>query len=134
MYTLYTQQITQDGLLQRQCMVTLSISYVSGTLIGTPGINILLYHAQGLSLKFTTIHARAWKNKLRAVKPENQVEVYQTLSLLAKETDVSVFQKRLSSFIQLWMPIESNFVTYFMQYYQNQTGMYNAGNLKQQLI
>ena len=59
------------------------------------------------------------KNKLRAVKPENQVEVYQTLSLLAKETDVSVFQKRLSSFIQLWMPIESNFVTYFMQYYQN---------------
>ena len=36
-----TQQITQDGLLQRQYMVTLSISYASGMLIGTPGI---MYH------------------------------------------------------------------------------------------
>ena len=39
------------------------------------------------------IHTRAWKKKLRAVKPVNQVEMYQTLSVLAKEIDVSVFQK-----------------------------------------
>ena len=65
---------------------------------------------------------RAWKNKLRTAKPENQVELYQTLSVLARELDVSVFQKRLSSFIQLWMPIEPDFVKYFIQYYQNRAG------------
>ena len=68
------------------------------------------------------VHTRAWKNKLRAVKPENQVEMYQTLSVLAKEIDVSVFHKRLSSFVQLWMPIEPDFVRYFSQYYQHRAG------------
>ena len=38
--------------------------------------------------------------------------MYQTLSVLAKEIDPSIFQKRLSSFTQLWMPIESDFVKY----------------------
>ena len=69
------------------------------------------------------MHTRAWKNKLRAVRPENQVEMYQTLSVLAKEIDPSIFQKRQSSFIQLWMPIESDFVKYFMQYYQSRAGI-----------
>ena len=47
------------------------------------------------------------------------MELYQTLSVLAKEVDVSISQKRLSSFVQLWMPIEPDFVKYFTQYYQN---------------
>ena len=62
------------------------------------------------------------KNKLRTVKPENQMEMYQTLNVLTKEVDVSIFQKRLSSFVQLWMPIEPDFVKYFTQYYQNRAG------------
>ena len=71
---------------------------------------------------YVHVHNRAWKNKLRMVKPENQVEMYQTLSVLVKELDVSVFQKRLSSFVQLWMPIEPDFVKYFTQHYQNRAG------------
>ena len=44
------------------------------------------------------VRNRAWSNKLRAVKPENQVEMYQTLSVLAKELDVPVFQKQFKQF------------------------------------
>ncbi len=43
--------------------------------------------------------AIAWKNKLRSLKAENQVEIYQTLSILAKETDPSVFQMQMKNFI-----------------------------------
>ena len=57
------------------------------------------------------------------MKPENQVEIYQSLSILAKETDPSVFQKQMSNFIQLWLPIESDFVKYFMRHYQNRAGI-----------
>lgn len=67
---------------------------------------------------------RAWKNKLRTVKPENQVEIYQILSILATEIDPSVFEKRMNSFIQIWMPVEPDFVKYFMQNYQNRAGSY----------
>ena len=67
-------------------------------------------------------YTRAWKNKLRAVKPENQVEMYQILSVFAKELDPSVFQKGVSSFIQLWIPIEPDFVKYFILNYQNRAG------------
>ncbi len=66
---------------------------------------------------------RSWKNKLRAVKTENQVEMYQTLSVLAKEIDQTVFQKRMRSFVELWMPVELEFIKYFTQYYQNRAGM-----------
>ena len=57
------------------------------------------------------------------MKPENQVEIYQSLSILAKETDPSVFQKQMSNFIQLWLPTESDFVKYFMRHYQNRAGI-----------
>ena len=70
---------------------------------------ILMYTCANVLIKLgtcLTITCRAWKNKLRTVTPENQVEIYQTLSILAKEMDPSVFQKQMSSFIQLWLPIE----------------------------
>ena len=38
------------------------------------------------------------------VKSENQVEIYQTLTVLAKQTDVALLQKRQSNFTKLWMP------------------------------
>lgn len=66
--------------------------------------------------------SRAWKNKLKSVKPENQMEIYQTLSILAKEVDPSVFQKQMDNFIKLWLPHELNFVQYFIQNYQNRAG------------
>ncbi len=68
--------------------------------------------------------ARVWKNKLRSVKAENQVEIYQTLSILAKEINPSVFQMQMKNFIQLWLPRESDFVKYFVQTYQNRAGIY----------
>ena len=57
------------------------------------------------------------------VKSENQVEIYQTLTVLAKETDVALFQKRQSNFTKLWMPIEPEFITYFTKYYENRAGI-----------
>ncbi len=51
------------------------------------------------------------------------MEIYQTLSILAKEVDPSVFQKQMDNFIELWLPHEIDFVQYFMQNYQNRAGI-----------
>lgn len=79
-------------------------------------------HAVMCSVYNLVLIYRAWKNKLRTVKPENQVEMYQTLSVLAKETDAALFHQRLSSFILLWTPIEPEFMTYFSKYYEKRAG------------
>ncbi len=45
------------------------------------------------------------------------------MSVLAKEIDQTVFQKRMRNFVELWMPVEFEFIKYFTQYYQNRAGM-----------
>lgn len=73
---------------------------------------------------FNCMHVyRAWKNKLKSTKSENQVELYQTLSLLMNELDPVVFQERIKKFKALWLPIEIDFITYFKQYYEGRAGI-----------
>ena len=83
-------------------MVISNIFCASGMLIGRPAL--ILTNSTRTCMHTLHVYSRAWKNELSGVKPEKQVEMYQTLSVLAKET---------SSFIQLWMPIEPDFVKYF---------------------
>ena len=73
-----------------------------------------------------TIHLheyRAWKAKLRSTKSENQVELYQCLSILKNELDPLKLQERMKNFIDLWSPIEADFILYFKQYYESQAGI-----------
>lgn len=66
---------------------------------------------------------RAWKNKIKSAKQENQVELYQTLSLLMSEVDPVVFRERITNFVKLWLPIETGFINYFTQYYEGRAGI-----------
>ena len=69
------------------------------------------------------MHFSAWKNRLKSVKPEHQVEIYQTLSLLRLEQDHIIFQDRMSKFVQYWMPLETDFIKYISINYANRPGM-----------
>ena len=74
----------------------------------------------------TDLWPSAWKNRLKAVKQENQVEIYQTLSMLRLEYDSDIFQDRLAKFIHVWSPIEPDFVQHFSTNYGNRKGrLYN---------
>ena len=66
---------------------------------------------------------RAWKAKLRSTKSENQVVLYQCLSILKNELDPLKFQERMKNFIDLWSPIEADFILYFKQYYESRAGI-----------
>ena len=56
------------------------------------------------------------------MKPEHQVEIYQTLAMLRLEYDCDVFQDRLAKFVQVWSPIEPDFMQYFNTNYGNRAG------------
>ena len=66
---------------------------------------------------------RAWKAKLRSTKSENQVELCQCLSILKNELDPLKLQERMKNFIDLWSPIETDFILYFKQYYESRAGI-----------
>ena len=65
---------------------------------------------------------RAWKNKLKSVKPEHQAEMYQILCILRLEQNSEVFKKRITEFTKLWLPTEPDFVQYFSKFYVNRAG------------
>ena len=60
---------------------------------------------------------RAWKNHLRSVKQENQIELYQTLCILESETTEETFHTRIKQFSERWSPIEPQFTSYFCDNY-----------------
>lgn len=65
---------------------------------------------------------RSWKNHLRSCKPENQVEMYQTLCILIDEYNLSSFNKILDQFIEFWSNKEPDFISYFKQQFQSRPG------------
>jgi hypothetical protein len=73
-------------------------------------------------LLYMHVSYRAWKNKLKSVKPEHQPEMYQTLCILRLEHNPNVFQERVTKFTKLWLPIEPDFVQYFNKFYVNRAG------------
>ena len=76
-----------------------------------------------LTVSYCIIYiCRAWKNKIRSAKPENQKELYQTLCNLASENDPEVFESRMAQFDKVWSSDEPEFVKYFHQNYENRTG------------
>ena len=66
---------------------------------------------------------RAWKNHLRGVKQENQIELYQTLCILESKTNKEKFQTLIKQFIERWTTIEPEFIAYFTEHYANRAGL-----------
>ena len=62
------------------------------------------------------INHRAWKYHLRGVKPENQINMYQTC-ILGSETS-KVFHTWVKQFTKYWSMIEPQFI-YFCDNYTN---------------
>ncbi|XP_065920274.1 uncharacterized protein [Dysidea avara] len=61
---------------------------------------------------------RSWKNHLRSVAKEHQLNIYQTLCILVHEVDRSLFTTRMTQFTEYWNTREPNFVKYFNTYYK----------------
>ena len=66
---------------------------------------------------------RAWKNRLKSLKPEHQVEVYQTLTILRLEYDSNTFEDQMAKFVRAWVSSEPEFVQYFNTNYANRAGI-----------
>lgn len=62
---------------------------------------------------------RAWKNRLKSVKQENQIELYQTLCILESETSEKTFHTRIKQFTERWSSVEPHFISYFCDNYGN---------------
>lgn len=78
----------------------------------------------GIRTVITLLIYRAWKNHLKGVKSESQVEVYQMLSLLESEPDIAVFKERVIQFLNCWKDKKPAFIRYLEQYYFNRPGMF----------
>ena len=98
-------QTAQDGVQQGRCLeMTSSIFYVDGMWTGMLHTCTVL---QGQScMLISLINYRAWKNHLRGVKQENQIDMYQTLCILESETSKEVFHTRVKQFTEHWSMIE----------------------------
>lgn len=66
---------------------------------------------------------RAWKNHIRSVKQEHQIDIYQALCILESETSMEVFNTRIKQFIDYWKEIEPQFISYFSDNYANRAGL-----------
>ena len=49
-----------------------------------------------------------WRGRVKASKPEHQVELYQMLRLLEGELDAKVFQQLMSQFMEYWVAKEAD--------------------------
>ena len=67
---------------------------------------------------------RAWKNRIKLLKEENQTEIYQTLCILQSEPCRELFECRMKQFINTWAKEEPAFINYFRENYQNRAGIY----------
>ena len=71
-----------------------------------------------------SFYNRAWKNRIKSIQPDHQVEVYQTLCIIASEPDPTTFENRIAQFLKVWGPKEPEFAKYFAENYQNRAGIY----------
>ena len=67
-------------------------------------------------------YVKAWKKHLKAVKTDNQIELYQMLCLLEAETNPTLFQERIQQFSTYCSSRKPAFQKYFMQYYATRPG------------
>ena len=67
---------------------------------------------------------RSWKNHLRSVAKENQLNIYQTLCILLHEVDRSLFTTRMKQFTNYWSSKEPDFIKYFNTYYKERADKY----------
>ena len=73
-------QTTQDGVQQGRCLeMTSSMFYVDGMWTGMLHPCTVLQGQSCMLMSF--VNHWAWKNHLRAVKRENQIDMYQTCIL-----------------------------------------------------
>ena len=52
-----------------------------------------------------------------------RLNLYQTLSILESERDITTFQERLEKFCQCWKDKTPVFIKYFQEYYAHRPGM-----------
>lgn len=112
-------------MLQRKYLVLISsIFSVDGMLTGTCVFHDLNLQKQiiNIILTLTTLN-RAWKNHLRSVKKENQIDLYQTLCILESETNVDLFDTQIKLFTESWCKQEPEFIKYFSENYLNRPGL-----------
>ena len=76
----------------------------------------------GTLLYTSNLHLRAWKNHLRGVNEQFQLDIYQTLTLPERERDRAVFEEPLVKFTQYWTDKVPAFIQYFQQYYGTRPG------------
>ena len=68
---------------------------------------------------------RAWKTHLKGMQTDSQLNLYQTLSLLEVETDITTFHLMMTTFLDYWKDKAPEFISYFEQYYVHRPGNYN---------
>jgi hypothetical protein len=116
-------QTTQDGVQLGRCLeMTSSIFCVDGMWTGMLYTCIQCYIRSCMSISLVHVNHRAWKNHLRGVKPENQIDMYQTC-ILESETSKEVFHTRVKQFTEHWSMIEPQFISYFRDNYANRAGL-----------
>ena len=64
------------------------------------------------------------ENHIRSVAKENQLSIYQTLCILLREVDKSLFTTRMTKFTDYWSSKEPDFIKYFNTYYKERAGKY----------
>ncbi len=69
---------------------------------------------------------RAWKRHLKGMQSDSQLNLYQTLSLLEGETDITAFHLMMTTFLDYWKDKAPEFIIYFEQYYVHRPGKYNT--------
>ena len=82
-----------------------------------------LHNVTRSCMLISLVNHRAWKNHLRGVKPENQIDMYQTLCMLESQTSKEVFHTRVKQFTEHWSMIEPQFISYFCDNYANRAGL-----------